>query len=89
MENNDKKIVSAVLERPSGGSGFFDLGKYPDGTRPSQGTQRLKMTLEDDNVEYLEYYGDEIYIGPEEVQGKTLREAWEVYRAKDIAYLRG
>ena len=85
----EKKIVSCVLERPTGGSGIFDLGKYPDGTVPSKGTQRLKMEFEDGSIEYMEYYGDEIYIGPQEVIGKTSAEAWEVFAAKDKAYLQG
>ena len=87
--NRNLKIISAEREYPQGGSGVFDLGKYADGTRPSHGTQRLKMTLEDNSVEYMEYYGDEITIMPGEVQGKTLSEAWDVYSAKDTAYLRG
>ena len=83
----DKKIVKCELEKPTGGSGIFDLGKYPDGTRPTNGTQRLKMELEDGSIEFLEYYGDEIYISPEEVFGKTVSQAWEIFAQKDKAYL--
>ena len=89
MSNRDLKVVSAVLEYPQGGTGVFDLGKYPDGTCPSHGTQRLKMTLEDNSVQFMEYYGDEISIMPSEVEGKTLSEAWDVYSRKDVAYLQG
>jgi hypothetical protein len=85
----EKKIVKCVLERPTGGSGVFDLGRYSDGTSPSKGTQRLKMEFEDGSIEYMEYYGDEIYIGPQEVIGKTSKEAWKVFAAKDKAYLQG
>lgn len=83
----EKKIVKCELELPSGGSGMFDLGTYSDGTRPSNGTQRLKMEFDDGSVEFMEYYGDEISIAPEEVIGKTSREAWDVFSAKDKAYL--
>jgi len=87
MENGNKKVVSAITEVPSGGDGFFDFGKYPDGTHPTNGTQRLKMMLDDGSVEYMEYYGDEISISPDDVIGKTLKEAWGVFSKKDIEYL--
>ena len=87
-ERYSQKIIAAALEKPSGGNGGFDLGKYPDGSSPCHGSCRLKMTMDDSSLQYMEYYADEITILPEEVVGKTLREAWDLFNQKDLAYLR-
>lgn len=89
MNKDDMKVVSATLEIPEGGSGFFDLGHYPDGSVPEGGTRRIRMVLEDGSVDYISFYHDEISISPSEVTGKTLSEAFQVKHKKDGDYLRG
>ena len=87
-ERYNKKVIAAALERPIGGDGGFNLGKYPNGDIPSNGSCRLKLTMNDGHLEYLEYYGDEISITPQEVVGRTLRGVWDLYNEKDLACLR-
>lgn len=50
---------------------------------------RMIGTLSDGTEESLfSYFSDELQFTPEEVVGKTLDEALEVFTKKDVAYLR-
>lgn len=88
MEKENLKVVKANVEyaKPKDGS-MFNL-VYSDGTIPHYGSARVIMELEDGSVFNMEFYHDEINISSGEVLGRTVREAYEVKRKKDIAYLR-
>lgn len=92
MENGEKKVVAASLEVPTGGGagvfGFLE-STYPDGKHPKNGDRRIRMELEDGSVEFMEFWGDEVNVFPSEVVGGTLRDAWDVWSRKDLAYIRG
>jgi len=91
-EKSNLKVVRAELEIPKGGGdGMFAFlsATYPDGSHPQNGDRRIRMELENGTVEYLPFYSDEICISPNEVNGKTLNEAWDVFYKKDLAYIRG
>ena len=77
-EKSNLKVVSATLERAEGLFGNF-----------GNGNARLVMTMENGTIEYLAFYDDEISMTPSDVTGKTLNEAWDVFYARDLAYLRG
>lgn len=51
---------------------------------------KAKMFIEftDSSATTIEYYHDEIRFSRSEIIGKTLNEIRELYREKDIAYLR-
>lgn len=91
-EKSDLKVAEASLEVARGaGDGVFGflLAEFPDGTRPNNGDSRIRMVLENGEVEYLPFWSDEVTISPSDVLGKTLNEAWDVFFRKDLAYIRG
>lgn len=50
---------------------------------------KIIATMEDGReVRAFDYFDDEIDISADELIGKTLEEAYEVKRQKDLAYLR-
>ena len=46
------------------------------------------MATMEDEVRAFDYFDDEIDISADELIGKTLEEAYEIKRQKDLAYLR-